>query len=206
MDFYARKIQRSKWIKQLSMGNGEIRLLSLDLFERELKAEKRDISLWRIDETSKDDIRLVLSLFGEKIASFQYILISEEDLNGFSIVQSSADAKTALKGVEQYHYNIVDVNLSVFERFLEMVSKLVTQSTKYENVTESEIRRLISSAVEHDRLEYSNLDIHLQASLAKDNKLTFRPPIPQCPRENGCKACKYSLICERGDIQRQMIE
>ncbi|MEN6418257.1 MAG: hypothetical protein ABFC73_04985 [Clostridiaceae bacterium] len=209
MKYFIRKFSLSRWNRYVISNQGVLDF-KLNIFSRDLMAASNKLSLWLVEGASLEEVEqrasdflLTMGLMGEAIDVTDIMFIPETSIADFPLEQSVGDAVTAVRGLEPFHYNIIDMDMRSLQRFLYVQFDLYRQfetaprndELYVKRAPERTIYELLEHAYQGGRIDFSKIKPKLQSSL--NRKYPHLYPAPVCPIAGKTeRLCEHFNLCD----------
>ena len=143
--------------------------MDCDLIQKEFKTNENTLSFWLCDNFSNvnETIKAIL-LSTTSIKTSIFIVLKIEDITINQLSIDSTIGKTGYKGLENTHYNIIQLNYAKLGTLLELFRiSSKDDSGLFFKIEKSNVKALIKEVVDAGRLDTSKLDDHLIKDINK---------------------------------------
>ena len=157
-----RKIERAKWDRRKS---DAIEDTPADAITSCMRTSRDRLSVWRINaENELPNAMLAMVAEGEKLEAMDFVILHGSELDAHGLDAKPSPGGTCVKDMVNSHYDIVDLTYSMLGRVAGIILAVVKEE-RVERRTRSELRGLLMSAIEENRLVPADLTERLRLKL-----------------------------------------
>ena len=157
-----RKIERAKWDRRKS---DAIEDTPADAITSCMRTSRNKLSVWRIGaEDQLPNAILAMVAVGEKLESMDFAILRGRELEAHGLDAKCSPGGTCVKDMIDSHYDIVDLTYCTLGRVAGIILAIVKEE-RVERRTKAELREILMSAIEAERLSPADLAEKLRVKL-----------------------------------------
>ena len=164
--FLARKIARAKWEPKQDLSEGEI---SADALTGDLRTTGNALSFWRCGKGAEDDVEeavLAIATSGDRLDKIDIVWLDEADLRIDGQTLRNSPGATPIKELANRHVDVCRLDCvrlgSIAHRAVASI-----QANRCRRLKRRQVRELVTTAVEQDRIDLDELPEHIRAEIAR---------------------------------------
>lgn len=163
--FLARKITRAKWDTGQELSVGEI---SADAVTSDLRTKENTLSFWRCRTETNGDVEeavLAIAAAGDRLDRLDVVWLAYDELQADGQTFRNTDGRTPVRELADRH---VDVRKLDYTRLGKVARRVVAaiEDKRYRRFTKAGVKKLLSAAVGHGRINLDDLSDGLRAEMA----------------------------------------
>lgn len=163
--FLARKITRAKWDTGQELSAGEI---SADAVTSDLRTKENTLSFWRCRTETNGDVEdavLAIAAAGDRLDRLDVVWLSYDELQADGQTFKNTDGRTPVRELADRHVDVCKLDYTRLGKVARRVVAAI-EDKRCRRFTKAGVKKLLSAAVGHGRINLDDLSNGLRAEMA----------------------------------------